>query len=110
MSYHLASSNNLLCPSLSFVCSSLKPKSIDDKETCFQMAEPPNKCCFVRYRYHAECMLLDDHDKSYDSMELKLRAKNGWEDPSEIEIVCSATFLTKKIFMLMTIILLAIAF
>ncbi|MCQ2817759.1 MAG: hypothetical protein MJ252_10885 [archaeon] len=67
------------------------------------MMEPPYSCCFVRYRYHAECMALDTHDGSiYSSTAQKLKAYYGWKDPSKVKIICGATFISKKVIMILT--------
>lgn len=90
-------------------CNDLKPKNIDDKSTCHSpFMEPPYECCFVRYRYHAECLAIDTHDKEiYEQTALQLKAARGWKDEAKIEIICGSNFIgIKAIVSLIFIILL----
>ena len=85
------------CGTQAEACAARKPENINDEGTCFTMLEPPYSCCFVRYRYHAECMPLDTHDTEiYSSIYHKLKAARGWKDPSDMTIVCASNFFNKK--------------
>ena len=102
---------NLTCPSFAteYCYKKASPKHINDKESCQIMVEAPYECCFVRYRYHAECLLLDTHDKDVYSRTIHhLMALNGWEDGSEVEILCSIGYIGVKIIPFMILIMMVI--
>ena len=62
------------------------------------MLEPPYSCCFLRYRYHAECIPLDTHDTDiYSTIFHKLKTARGWKDPSDMTIICASNYFNKKI-------------
>lgn len=98
--------NDETCFTMAENCNNYKPANIDDKGKCFQMMEPPYDCCFVRYRYHAECRLIDTHDKNiYQQTVHQIKAYHGWKDEDDVEIICAGNYITKTFIFLLFIIL-----